>query len=145
MRRILCTKPLLATGAVWLLSAMGHDVAASDPAGPAPLGAVHESVPPGHIRQAYPVGDLLGQRSGGAPLLMQLLTATVAPQSWKEAGGRGEIRYESEHQRLVVVQTPEHHGQVTDMLDTLRRLMRQKPPERMPFGPKEPDGRNDPA
>jgi hypothetical protein len=145
MRRILCTQRLAAAAAVWLFSAVPHNATASDPAGPAPRAGVHEHVPPGHIRQAYPIGDLLGQRSGGAPVLMQLLTATVAPQSWKEAGGRGEVRYESERQQLVVVQTPERQGEVTDLLDALRRLMRQKAPERMPVGPKEPDGRNEPA
>ena len=45
----------------------------------------------------------------------------------------------------MVVQTPERHEQVTDLLDALRRLIRQKPPERMPVGPKEPEGRNEPA
>jgi hypothetical protein len=144
MRSISCAQRLAAAATVWLFSGLGY-AAASDPVGPAPRAGVHEHVPPGHIRQAYPIGDLLGQRSGGAPLLMQLLTTTVAPQSWKEAGGRGEVRYESDRQQLVVVQTPERHEQVTDLLDALRRLMRQKPPERMPVGPKEPEGRNDPA
>ncbi len=66
---------------------------------------------------------------GGAPAaganspaqeLIDLITSTIAPDTWDTNGGLGTIRYFSLGQLLVVRQTAEVHGQLADSIGQLR-------------------------
>jgi type II secretory pathway component GspD/PulD (secretin) len=58
--------------------------------------------------------------------LIQLITHTVAPQSWSDMGGPGTIDYNPMTMALVVNQTPDIQDQVADLLAALRRLQDQE-------------------
>ncbi len=58
--------------------------------------------------------------------LIQLITRTVAPQSWSDMGGPGTIDYHPMTMSLVVNQTPDIQDQVADLLAALRRLQDQE-------------------
>ncbi len=66
-----------------------------------------------------------GQGRGSAPdfdSLTELITSTIAPQSWQEVGGPGAISGYENNLSLVVSQTQEVHEQIADLLEQLRRL-----------------------
>jgi type II secretory pathway component GspD/PulD (secretin) len=54
--------------------------------------------------------------------LIRLITTTVAPESWADAGGRGTIDYMPIGMALVVHQSPQVQEQVADLLKSLRKL-----------------------
>jgi general secretion pathway protein D len=54
--------------------------------------------------------------------LIELITTTIAPQSWQEVGGPGAISGYENNLSLVVSQTQEVHEQIADLLEQLRRL-----------------------
>jgi general secretion pathway protein D len=54
--------------------------------------------------------------------LIRLITHTVAPESWSDAGGKGTIQYYPLGLALVVNQTQDVHEQIIDLLQALRRL-----------------------
>jgi type II secretory pathway component GspD/PulD (secretin) len=54
--------------------------------------------------------------------LMKLITTTIAPQSWGEKGGLGQMEYFPLTMSLVIQQSPDVHEQINDMLAALRRL-----------------------
>lgn len=78
-------------------------------------------------------GGAFGQLGGGgfgAPgtqandngqQLVDLIQATIAPQSWDVNGGPGAIRYWRPGQALIIRQTEERHEEVLDLLLQLRR------------------------
>ena len=53
--------------------------------------------------------------------LIKLITSTVAPQSWTNAGGPAKIEYVPLGNTLLVHQTPEAHAKIADLLAFLRR------------------------
>ena len=55
--------------------------------------------------------------------LIDLVVATVQPESWKQAGGRGKISYEPASRSLVIHQTITAHDEIADLLAALARLM----------------------
>ena len=64
---------------------------------------------------------------GGAAMadfdtLIELITSTIAPDSWDEVGGAGAIEPFPVNLSLVISQTQEVHEQIADLLDQLRRL-----------------------
>ncbi len=64
---------------------------------------------------------------GGAALadfdtLIDLITSTIAPDSWTDVGGSGAIEPFPTNLSLVISQTQEVHEQIADLLDQLRRL-----------------------
>ena len=67
-----------------------------------------------------------GQLGGGSQAdfqtLMELITTTVAPESWEEVGGTGTIAPFPTNLSLVVAQTQEVHEKIVDLLAQLRRL-----------------------
>jgi general secretion pathway protein D len=66
-----------------------------------------------------------GLGRGSAPdfdSLTELITSTIAPQSWQEVGGPGAISGYENNLSLVVSQTQEVHEQIADLLEQLRRL-----------------------
>ena len=54
--------------------------------------------------------------------LIELITSTIAPDTWDEVGGAGAIEPFPMNLSLVISQTQEVHEQITDLLDQLRRL-----------------------
>jgi general secretion pathway protein D len=54
--------------------------------------------------------------------LTELITSTIAPQSWTEVGGPGSVTGYENNLSLVVSQTQEVHEQIADLLEQLRRL-----------------------
>lgn len=54
--------------------------------------------------------------------ITDLITSTIAPQSWDDVGGPGSISGFDTNLSLVVSQTQEVHEQIADLLEQLRRL-----------------------
>jgi hypothetical protein len=57
--------------------------------------------------------------------LINLITETIAPNSWSDAGGRGTVRYYPLGMSLIVDQTPQVHAWIADLLRTLRKMDRE--------------------
>ena len=95
------------------------------------------------LTRIYPVGEFVIVNKGlsGHPIvisdygpfyandvdfdqLTQLITASVAPDSWDEAGGPGTIGtfYNQRVCALVITQTEDVHEEITDLLDRLCKL-----------------------
>ena len=73
---------------------------------------------------AYPVHDLVALPGGGSDFdpLIELITTTVAPDSWDEVGGPGS-EFGIASGWLVLSQTQEVHGEVAELLRLLRRAL----------------------
>ncbi|MCA9150393.1 MAG: hypothetical protein KDA92_13875, partial [Planctomycetales bacterium] len=73
-----------------------------------------------------PLGFGPGGLGGGAQAdfdtLIDLITATIEPDSWDDVGGEGSIQGFPTNLSLVVSQTQEVHEQIADLLQQLRRL-----------------------
>ncbi|REJ67357.1 MAG: general secretion pathway protein GspD [Planctomycetota bacterium] len=54
--------------------------------------------------------------------LIELITTTIEPDSWEEAGGAGRIAEFETNLSLVVSSTQEVHDKIRDLLEQLRRL-----------------------
>ncbi len=54
--------------------------------------------------------------------LIDLITTTIAPESWVDVGGPGSIKEFATNLSLVVSQTQDVHEQIADLLAQLRRL-----------------------
>ncbi len=54
--------------------------------------------------------------------LIELITTTIAPESWVDVGGPGSIKEFATNLSLVVSQTQDVHEQIADLLQQLRRL-----------------------
>ncbi len=63
-----------------------------------------------------------GASNLGFKALTDLITTTVAPQSWHELGGTGSVNQHDSTMSLVIRQTQAVHQEVADLLDQLRRL-----------------------
>ncbi|MFP6618394.1 MAG: hypothetical protein VB877_03535, partial [Pirellulaceae bacterium] len=64
---------------------------------------------------------------GGAAMadfesLIELITTTIAPDSWEEVGGAGTVSEFAGNLSLVISQTQEVHEEIADLLEQLRRL-----------------------
>jgi hypothetical protein len=65
------------------------------------------------------------QAGGGATVfaaqqLINLIVTTIAPDSWKQNGGKGSISFYARNPALVIRQTSEVHGEMADLLRALR-------------------------
>jgi general secretion pathway protein D len=67
-------------------------------------------------------GGLGGGSQADFDPLIDLITATIAPQTWDTVGGPGSIQPFETNLTLVVSQTQEVHEQIADLLQQLRRL-----------------------
>ncbi len=67
-------------------------------------------------------GGLGGAAAADFDSLIELITTTVAPDTWDEVGGPGSISSFETNLSLVVSQTQEVHEQIADLLEQLRRL-----------------------
>jgi len=70
----------------------------------------------------YAPGSMGGASMADFDTLIDLITSTIAPQSWDTVGGPGSIEGFPTNLSLVVSQTQEVHEQIADLLDQLRRL-----------------------
>ena len=90
------------------LAQMGSEMMSSGGASPQPLG--------------FGPGGLGGGANADFDTLIDLITATIAPDSWDDVGGEGSIQGFPTNLSLVVSQTQEVHEQIADLLQQLRRL-----------------------
>ena len=75
---------------------------------------------------SMPMGFGPGGLGGGAMAdfdsLIELITTTVAPESWDDVGGPGSIAPFETNLSIVVSQTQDVHEDIVDLLEQLRRL-----------------------
>ncbi|MBL9080191.1 MAG: hypothetical protein JNK76_00200 [Planctomycetales bacterium] len=57
----------------------------------------------------------------GAQNLMDVITRSIQPETWEEAGGKGVIRYWAVGHALVITATSDVHNGVGDLIGQLRR------------------------
>jgi general secretion pathway protein D len=67
-------------------------------------------------------GGLGGGVQADFDSLIELITTTIAPESWTDVGGPGAIREFETNLSLVISQTQDVHEQIADLLEQLRRL-----------------------
>jgi type II secretory pathway component GspD/PulD (secretin) len=67
-------------------------------------------------------GGLKGGSQADFDSLIDLITSTIAAQTWSEVGGPGTIEGFDTNLSLVVSQTQEVHEEIADLLQQLRRL-----------------------
>ncbi|MHB8969733.1 MAG: type II secretion system protein GspD [Pirellulaceae bacterium] len=67
-------------------------------------------------------GGMGGAAMADFDTLIDLVTSTIAPDSWDEVGGAGAIEPFPVNLSLVISQTQEVHEQIADLLEQLRRL-----------------------
>ena len=97
------------------------------------------------VNEHYSVEDLIGrlvkeesQRTGQVEQsvndskrflleIRTLITKTVSPDSWEEAGGRGSLRLFEPTCSVVINQTHDVHEEVSQLLQQLRRVKRLPP------------------
>ena len=70
----------------------------------------------------YGPGGMGGAAAADFDTLIELITSTIAPQTWDEVGGPGSVEGFPTNLSLVVSQTQEVHEQIADLLEQLRRL-----------------------
>lgn len=73
--------------------------------------------PPG-----YGPGGMGGAAMADFDTLINLITSTIAPETWEDVGGAGAIEEFPVNLSLVISQTQDVHEQIADLLDQLRRL-----------------------
>ena len=56
--------------------------------------------------------------------LINLVSTTVAPDTWKGVGGEGELQFYSANHSIVVKNTPAVHDQIAELLAQLRNMQR---------------------
>ena len=67
-------------------------------------------------------GGMGGASGADFDTLINLITSTVAPNSWDDVGGPGAIESFDGNLSLVISNTQEVHEQIVDLLEQLRRL-----------------------
>ena len=61
-----------------------------------------------------------GATAFAAQQLINLIVTTIAPDSWKQNGGKGSISFYARNPALIIRQTSEVHGEMTELLRALR-------------------------
>ncbi|MGI6418578.1 MAG: hypothetical protein ACOX1P_23265 [Thermoguttaceae bacterium] len=73
-----------------------------------------------------PMGFGPGGAGGGTMAdfdsLIQLITATIQPETWEDVGGPGSVAPFETNLSLVIRQTEEVHEEIVDLLEQLRRM-----------------------
>ena len=88
----------------------------------------------------YPVADLVfppGSRSvidADYDTLIEIITSTIAPDTWEDVGGPGAIEPDPNTVALVISQTDGVHHPVEDLLTALRGVRRVQGLPRFPIG-----------
>ena len=80
----------------------------------------------GSTASTMPLGFGPGGAGGGSMAdfdsLINLITATVQPESWEDVGGPGSVAPFETNLSLVIRQTEEVHEEIVDLLEQLRRM-----------------------
>ncbi len=82
--------------------------------------------------RVYPVADLVlpegasGEDEADFDSLIDLITSTIKPTSWDEAGGPGSVMPFENRMSIVLSQTQDVHEELEDLLAQLRRIKRQQ-------------------
>ena len=76
----------------------------------------------GTMPAGFGPGGLGGGSQADFDSLIELITTTIAPESWSEVGGEGSISQYENNLTLVISQTQEVHEDIVDLLEQLRRL-----------------------
>lgn len=85
------------------------------------------------VTKMYAVEDLIrpvdrgrtgapAQKEAPQEQMIQMITRTIAPQTWQELGGSGTMQYFPLGHGLAITQTVDIHEQVGELLAALRRL-----------------------
>ncbi len=77
---------------------------------------------PGAVPLSSGPGGVGGAAQADFESLIELITTTVAADSWDEVGGPGSIKEFPTNLSLVISQTQEVHEEIADLLEQLRRL-----------------------
>jgi len=85
-------------------------------------GMLPSVAPRARQQMGFTPGGLGGASQADFDTLIDLITSTIAPQSWDTVGGPGSIEGFPTNLSLVVSQTQDVHEQIADLLDQLRRL-----------------------
>jgi general secretion pathway protein D len=99
------------------VSANASVLAQSNSFGLQPRGGSRPSQPTG-----YGTGGMGGAALADFDTLIELITSTIAPDTWDEVGGPGAIESFPTNLSLVISQTQDVHDQIADLLEQLRRL-----------------------
>jgi hypothetical protein len=88
------------------------------------------------VTRVYPARDLVQLPSTNDPgedsaSLIDLITSTIATQSWNDVGGPGTAHYFTSVGTLVVTQTRDVHDQIERLLVTLREARDEQGARRM--------------
>jgi len=70
----------------------------------------------------YGTSSMGGAAMADFDTLIELITSTIAPDTWDEVGGPGAIESFATNLSLVISQTQDVHDQIADLLEQLRRL-----------------------
>ncbi|MFH1266121.1 MAG: hypothetical protein ABIK89_10365, partial [Planctomycetota bacterium] len=93
---------------------------------PAVLAQMPTGQPGASMATSMPMGYGPGGLGGGAMAdfesLIELITTTIAPESWDDVGGPGSIAEFATNLSLVVSQTQDVHEQISSLLEQLRRM-----------------------
>ena len=97
------------------------------------------------VTKVYPVADLLAPGDGKQPAgedydydsLADVITSSVAPDSWDEVGGPGSLAVApfGHVNALVISQTYHIHRKIARLLEELRKVARQNREGKKPAGP----------
>ena len=74
------------------------------------------------VAVGYNVRDLAPVLRGNVDLLIQLITSTIAANSWVQVGGPGSLTADPRTGTLQIQQMSEVHMQIEQLLDDLRRI-----------------------
>jgi hypothetical protein len=87
------------------------------------------------VERTYPVADLVvpvdvdadverkaEPQQPGEEQIMELIRTTVAPKTWREAGGHGTMEYSPRGLALVIRQHQDVHEEIHELLTAVRRL-----------------------
>ena len=83
------------------------------------------------VTRTYPVGDLVaaagGPGDGSFKELLEAITTTIAPSTWKEDGGPGSAKIVAPAKSIVIFQSYGAHEKILDLLRSLRAAKAKQP------------------
>lgn len=81
------------------------------------------------VTRTYPVGDLVavGPGDGSFKELLEAITTTIDPSTWKEDGGSGSGKIVAPAKSIVISQSYGTHEKILDLLRSLRAAKSKQP------------------
>ena len=87
---------------------------------PAPAGWGGASAPGLVAKRVYEVKDVVAGSADREAAVVQIITGSIAPSTWKGNGGSGEAKFDGG--KLVVTTSPENQKAVANLLEQVRKL-----------------------